>query len=157
MEEVEMQTEEIEAVGECAEVEGGAASDTEGIKISDNPSEDNEDGSEVGIDYAALAAEDLKALRSEFRELSGLTDICELDNPLRYAALRDLGLTPAEAYLATAKRQKKDNRSHLYATRTVTAAPQGSMSEAEMAAAREIFSGVSDAEIRKLYKRVSAK
>lgn len=110
---------------------------------------------EATVDYAAVVQEDIRILKEEFRELSSLSDICELDDPLRYAALRDLGLTPAEAYLATAKRQKKDNRSHLMATHTVSKSPVGSMSDAELMAAREIFDGVSDSEIRKLYRRVT--
>ena len=66
------------------------------------------------IDYAALAKEDVKILSEEFSELEGLSDITELENPLRYAALRDLGLTPTEAYLATTRRKReRDNRAHL--------------------------------------------
>ena len=117
--------------------------------------ENNSTDAENEVDYAAVVEEDIRTLREEFRELSTLTDICELDDPMRYAALRDLGLTPAEAYLATAKRQKKDNRSHLVATRAVSKSPLGSMSDAELMAAREIFDGVPDSEIRKLYKRVT--
>ena len=111
--------------------------------------------SDDGIDYAAVVEEDIKILREEFRELANLSDICELNDPMRYAALRDLGLSPIEAYLATAKRQKRDNRSHLVATRTVSAAQNGTMSDAELSAAREIFVGIPDSEIRKLYKRVT--
>ena len=157
MEEVKSEMLTAEDLTEPSEVDGTPSPEAEDSLQNDTPCEDNEEKAEVDVDYAALAAEDVKALKSEFHELSGLTDICELENPIRYAALRDLGLTPAEAYLATAKRQRKDNRSHLYATRTVASAPQGSMSESEMMAAREIFTGVSDAEIRRLYKRVSAK
>ena len=124
---------------------------------SQNPAESEEPTSAIddAVDYAAVVESDLRILKEEFRELSSITDITELNDPLRYAALRDLGLTPVEAYLATAKRQKKDNRSHLVATRTVSASQNGSMSDAELSAAREIFVGVSDAEIRKLYKRVT--
>ena len=56
------------------------------------------------IDYDEVIAKDLEILRSEFPELSGLSDITQLDNPIRYAALRDIGLDPTEAYLATTKR-----------------------------------------------------
>lgn len=108
------------------------------------------------VDYAQLAKEDLIALKSEFPELEALGDISELNNPLRYAALRDLGLTPSEAYLATAKRApKRDNRSHLSAIGTASYSQQSTMNDAEMAAARELFSDISDAEIRKLYKKVT--
>ena len=160
MQEVDMKGEETEVLGSEEIEPTGAPDETASDKaeaIDNTPCEDTEENADTEVDYAALAAEDLKALKAEFRELSGLSDISELENPLRYAALRDLGLSPAEAYLATSRRQKKDNRSHLYATRTVTSSPQGSMSEAELTAAREIFHGVSDAEIRRLYKRVSTK
>ena len=123
----------------------------ENAAIDDDPIQDAEDA----LDYAAVVEEDIRILKEEFHELAYLSDITELNDPLRYAALRDLGLTPAEAYLATAKRQKKDNRSHLIATRTLSTARVGSMTDAELSAAREIFSGVSDAEIRKLYRRVT--
>lgn len=160
MQDVDMKGEETEVL-DAEEIELPEALDEtvseKAEAINDTPCEDNEESADTEVDYAALAAEDLKVLKAEFRELSGLSDISELENPMRYAALRDLGLSPLEAYLATSRRHKKDNRSHLYATRTVTSTPQGSMSEAELTAAREIFSGVSDAEIRRLYKRVSAK
>ena len=106
--------------------------------------------------YVCALSEGNPSYRLVSPELSELGDISELNNPLRYAALRDLGLSPAEAYLATAKRSpRRDNRSHLSAIRTVSYAPQGSMSESELIAAREIFTDISDAEIRKLYKKVN--
>ena len=122
--------------------------------IETESAESTADG-EDGIDYALVVSEDLRILREEFPELSEIEDICELNNPLRYAALRDLGLSPEEAYLATSKRQKKDNRSHLFATKTVSVSRNGAMSDSELAAAREIFTDISDREIRKLYKRVT--
>lgn len=132
------------------------------VRKSDTPAaltenfEPTNESQEDAVDYARIAKEDLEALKTEFPELADIGDICELNNPLRYAALRDLGLSPAEAYLATAKRMpKRDNRSHLSAMRTVSYAPSGSMSESELMAAREIFSDISDAEIRKLYKKVN--
>jgi len=109
----------------------------------------------AAVDYAAVAREDVIALASEFPELATLKDITELNNPMRYAALRDLGLTPAEAYLATRVREKRDNRSHLYAMRGISSSHSQIMSESELMAARELFEGVSDAQIRKLYKRVT--
>ncbi|MBE6644629.1 MAG: hypothetical protein E7612_04525 [Ruminococcaceae bacterium] len=122
--------------------------------IETESAESTADG-EDGIDYALVVSEDLRILREEFPELSEIEDICELNDPLRYAALRDLGLSPEEAYLATSKRQKKDNRSHLFATKTVSVSRNGAMSDSELAAAREIFTDISDREIRKLYKRVT--
>ena len=109
---------------------------------------------EKAIDYEALILEDVKALKNEFYELSGLSDITELENPLRYAELRDLGLSPAEAYLATKKR-RDDNRSHLRAIHNVKSTHQNTMSDSELASCRELFGNISDAEIRRLYKRVT--
>ena len=120
--------------------------------------EENEQNSEseIGINYSEVERDDLAALKKEFPELSGISRITELQNPLRYGALRDLGLSPTEAYLAThGKRRGADNRSHLVASPTIASAPQGVMSEREMDAARDIFPDISDREIRKLYKKVT--
>ena len=107
-------------------------------------------------DFAELAKADMEALRLEFPELRDKSDITELKNPLRYAALRDLGLTPREAYLATSAPQVRyDNRSHLRSS-----VPSGARESAErlggseLEAARELFSGLSDRELQKLYKKV---
>ena len=111
---------------------------------------------ENAIDYSAVERDDLEALKKEFPELSGISRITELQNPLRYGALRDLGLSPTEAYLAThGKRRSADNRSHLVASPTLASASQGVISEREMEAARNIFPDISDREIRKLYKKVT--
>ena len=110
---------------------------------------------ENGVDYAELIVTDAKELADQFPELAGIKDITELENPLRYAALRDLGLSAAEAYLATSPRRKQDNRAHLRPTRSVAKSSTPLMSEAEMNAARELFDGISDSQIRQLYKRVT--
>ena len=109
------------------------------------------------IDYAELEKNDLAELSAIFPALRTKTSIAELDNPLRYAALRDLGLSPKEAYLATTEPiQREDNRSHL-----TSSVPHGAgsgssaMSPRELDAARELFSGLSDREIRKLYNKVT--
>lgn len=108
------------------------------------------------VDYERLAEEDAAELRTLFPELDTLKSITELENPLRYAALRDLGLTPEEAYLATTRRKRADNRSHLNASvPRHSSTPSSSMSEAELAAARELFPDISDAKIRSLYKKVT--
>ena len=107
-------------------------------------------------DYAAIVKADIEELSAEFSELKDLRDITELENPLRYAALRDLGLSAAEAYLATTKNRKKaDNRSHLLGMPMISSSSTGSMPDRELEAAREIFTDISDAQIRKLYKRVT--
>lgn len=111
---------------------------------------------EEETDYEALIASDVLALKAEFPELQGITDITDLNNPLRYAALRDLGLSPAEAYMATAKRRSTDTRSHLKSAHGRGAAiPTGMMTQFELATARELFPGMSDSELQRLYKRVT--
>ena len=108
------------------------------------------------IDYEALIASDVSVLRSEFPELRELRDITELNNPLRYAALRDLGLTPEEAYLATARRPAQDTRGHLRSAHgRSAAASMNMMSQHELATARDLFPDLSDSEIQRLYKRVN--
>jgi len=108
------------------------------------------------IDYSELAESDAAALRQEFSELSTLGSITELSNPMRYAELRDLGLTPREAYLATREEiPRRNNRTHLtpQVPRAATVAAEG-MTDRELSEARDLFSGLSDREIRRLYKKV---
>lgn len=108
------------------------------------------------VDYEALIASDVATLKSEFPELRGINDITDLNNPLRYAALRDLGLTPEEAYLATAKRVTQDTRSHLRSAHGRNAATTvGMMSQQELSAARDLFPGLSDSDLQRLYKKVT--
>jgi hypothetical protein len=108
-------------------------------------------------EVADILAEDVEELKREFAELSELDDITELSNPTRYAALRDLGLTPREAFLATsAPVIKYDNRSHLSGAVPRRAGSASDMLGAgELMAARELFADLSDREIQKLYKKVS--
>ena len=109
-------------------------------------------------EYARLLEEDITELKKSFPELRELSDISELEDPIRYGALRDLGLTAEEAYRATTKRAgtKTDNRAHLRSSAPRSAAsPNGNISYKDMQIARELFPGVSDAEIQKLYKKVT--
>lgn len=112
---------------------------------------------DCGVDYDEMARQDIIALKAEFPELLALGDITELDNPLRYAALRDLGLTPREAYLATSKRTvRQDSRSHLSAAAPKSAGSPGcAMSQRELEGARELFGDMSDTDIQKLYRKVT--
>ena len=107
-------------------------------------------------DYERLEREDIVELCREFPELK-IDSLTELDNPLRYGALRDMGLTPTEAYLATRKRQRANTRAHLTpAAPSGAAFGVGSMSRAELEMARELFYGMSDSQINALYKRVNS-
>ena len=120
---------------------------------NDTPGEEDK----KSTDYAALAVSDMQELIAIFPHLKGKQSVSELENPLRYAALRDLGLTPREAYLATAQPTVAyDNRSHLRSAVPIGAGALGqSMSTRELEEARELFSGLSDRDIQKLYKRVT--
>lgn len=124
--------------------------------MGDEPTNDSADG--PAVDYAAIAAADLVELKEQFPELSEYEDITEIDNPLRYAALRDLGLTPREAYLATNERHRRiDNRAHLStAVPKGAGVPRGGMSREELYRARELFGNMSDAELHSLYRKVNA-
>lgn len=127
-------------------------------EINDVAKEVAEDSAEAVPDggVSDLLANDVTELRREFSELCELGDITELNNPTRYAALRDLGLTPREAYLATGPAQRQDNRSHLRSAPTVAARrPASSMTVREWNIARALFEGLSDGEIEKLYKKVT--
>ena len=132
---------------------------TENEDVEEKPEADDSaveaKGEDVSVDYDALIAEDIATLKSAFPELSALDSITELDNPIRYAALRDLGLSAEEAYLATTKRAKRDNRAHLTTAYGKNATPPAStMSQRELSEARELFGNLSDLEIQRLYKRV---
>lgn len=128
---------------------------TETTQEEESKSESIESTANEEVDYAEIIKADTEALKARFPELSKISDVSELDNPLRYAALRDLGLTPEEAYLATRKRRIADNRSHLYPSPSVAKSEGGTIPESEMRSARELFSEMSDAEIRRLYRKVT--
>ena len=105
---------------------------------------------------AELLLEDISELKEEFFELKDLRDITELPNPTRYAALRDLGLTPAEAYLATSPQKKADTRAHLRGGVPHAAkSPVSSMTRREWQIARALFEDMSDSDIEKLYRKVT--
>ena len=143
---------------ELKELDGQSPEEKTPYSVPENNSDENppvEKNEGEVVDYETLMKEDIAELKSEFSELYGVRDISELDNPLRYAALRDLGLTPKEAYLATRKTRREDNRSHLYSSAAIRASREGSIPESELNAARELFSDMSDGEIRKLYKKVT--
>ncbi len=137
----------------------------EAVLAEEDKKEDTVSAENVGeeteseeYDYEKIIEEDLEVLRSLFPEISEITDITELENPERYAALRDLGLSQEEAYRATTKKvfAKHDTRAHLRSSAPKGAgAPRGTMSYRDMETARELFPGISDAEIQRLYKKVT--
>lgn len=147
-----------EVVVSDIEEEETKAEDTEEENAEDAANSGKSDGTEENDTYFRdLMENDIRQLREEFAELRGKRSITELENPIRYAALRDMGLSPAEAYLATSRsRRTPDTRAHLSsAVPRFASTARGSMSDSELSAAREIFTDMSDSDIRKLYKKVT--
>lgn len=101
---------------------------------------------------------DLEELREEFPELAAVESLTDVEGATRYAALRDLGLTPAEAYRATRKTPTRQNtRAHLSsAVPRMAASPREGISREELRTMRGIFGDLSDAELQRLYKKVNA-
>jgi hypothetical protein len=107
--------------------------------------------------YSRLVDEDLNTLRKSFRELKDLSELSELENPVKFARLRDEGFSAVEAYLECQRvKRTYDNRSHLRSSLPQKRMRDGlAMSKDELIAARELFPDISDAEIQKLYKSVT--
>ena len=144
--------EEVVSTEEAAYTEKEISADATEVPLDEGAGEDG-----GKIDYESLMREDLAELKREFSELGDIDSLTELSNPLRYAALRDLGLSPKEAYLATTPRKPiTDNRSHLSAavSRSMSR-PATSIPPAQLRMARELFRDMSDAEINALYRRVT--
>ncbi len=128
--------------------------------VSDADDTDNNyitDGGQIYTSYEELAAADLAELKSAFPELRSLPSIAALPKAHRFAQLRELGLCAKEAYLATGRLlSPRDNRSHLCSAVPKGAGTgMGSMKPSELSAARELFSSLSDADIQRLFRRVT--
>lgn len=121
--------------------------------LEEGLTEEVSEGEEIAAESNELDIDsDLAELASEFPE-----PITEEMLTGRYSELRALGLTPTEAYLATARRTPKfDSRSHLKTSvpRAVKS-PGGAMSRRELLEARALFSGLSDRQIEDLYRKVT--
>lgn len=127
-----------------------------GNKAADESAAAVGDGYDAAMqEYGRRAEEDARELRAMFPELSALSGITALPDPIRFAELRDLGLSAREAYLATSGGRRQDNRTHLHSAYPSPAHTPAGMSDDELRRARELFSDLSDTEIRKLYKRIS--
>ncbi len=165
----------VGGTGTAGSVGDGGAGDTVGVPTGvDNggPSEAGETGETRGADgtasenaggdgvtdYAALAADDLRRIKCMAPSLAGLTHLAELPNAMRYAALRDAGLSVEEALYAACHAfvtpQAADNRAHLRSAVPIGAAGTPSrMTAAEMREARELFGDLTEGEIERLYAR----
>ncbi|MBR5449545.1 MAG: hypothetical protein IKV43_06105 [Clostridia bacterium] len=148
----EMPTETVHAAEDAASTDATGPTDS-GIENAKT----NEKGAADTVDYQKVIDDDLNELRAAFPELEGISDITALPDVMRYATLRDLGLSATEAYLASsAKGRKRDNRAHLVTAVSRSAgAPRGAMSREELHIAKELFSDMSDTQIYDLYKRVT--
>lgn len=114
------------------------------------------DDTDSYTDYSEVASRDIEEIHTLFPESRHIQTIHSLDNPERFAELRDLGLSATEAYLATqSPRRTRDNRSHLVGSVPRGASgPSVSMSISELDNMRDVFGTLSDSEIQSLYKRV---
>ncbi len=147
-----------EALGELSPSAEDSPTAADSFEDTASSDEEKPEKTDTAAYFDSLMAEDLRALKAEFPALHKLGSITELDNPKRYAQLRDLGLSPSEAYRAsTARGISPDTRAHLTsAAPKFASTPRGMMSDAELSAARDIFDGMSDSEIKRLHKRVTS-
>lgn len=145
-------------MGTAAEPADGNGAGAESHTGSAAGESDDADATGAPVDYAALAARDLGEIKRLAPALAGLSHLAELPNALRYAALRDAGLSVEEAlhaachaYLAP---RAADNRAHLRSAVPIGAAGTPSrMTAAEMREARELFGDLTEGEIERLYAR----
>lgn len=145
-------------MGAAAEPADGNGAGAESHTGSAAGESEDADATGAPVDYAALAARDLGEIKRLAPALAGLSHLAELPNALRYAALRDAGLSVEEAlhaachaYLAP---RAADNRAHLRSAVPIGAAGTPSrMTAAEMREARELFGDLTEGEIERLYAR----
>lgn len=152
-----MEDARLEAVADTAESIPAAAPEDAAPPREEVSTPAPEVAAEDTPDYAALASADLSALKEEFMHLTSLRSLAELPDPGRYGELRELGLTPKEAYLAIGGtvRRASDNRAHLTSAVPRTSALGADLPTTEqMAEARRIFTDLSDEQIYRLYKKV---
>lgn len=130
------------------------------IPTEEQPSEKTDDSQEAQeIDYEALAREDLAEIKRLDPSYAPAAHLSELPFARRFAELRDLGLSVAEALAAASPRTGyKDGRSHLRAVASRgKSSTEGTLDRAGMKEAKLLFSGLSEGEINDLFRRVSQK
>ena len=126
-------------------------------EIEEVSEEITEETATEGGEVCDPLSEDIEELRRDFPELCGIESVTELQNPIRYAALRDIGLSPAEAYVLTSRAiPRPDTRAHLTSSVPKAAkSPDTTLSKREIEELRNIFGDISDADIYKLYRKVT--
>ena len=115
-----------------------------------------------GERFRRQAEEDLARLRRLDPETASYSHLGEMPGAIRFAELRELGLSVEEAYYAVhgANGEKptpdRGGRAHLHASVPGRAASGGvGMTVGEIEAARRLFPGLPDREIASLYRRVN--
>lgn len=112
--------------------------------------------------FRRQAEEDLARLRLIDPETAAYRHLGEMPGAIRFAELREMGLSVEEAYYAVrgAKSEKpspdRGGRAHLHASVPGRAAAGGvGMTVGEIEAARRLFPNLPDREIASLYRRVN--
>ena len=118
--------------------------------------------SDDGDAFRKQAEDDLQRLKEVAPEAAGYCHLGEMPGALRFAELRELGLSVEEAYYAVrgaggAKPvPDRGGRAHLHGSVPGRAATGGvGMTAGEIEAARRLFPGLPDREIASLYRRVN--
>ena len=152
---MEERNEELPSVPEKEEESASPSPEQEALT---DPTPPTEEESSLP-DYEAMAAEDLAAIKRLDPAYAPAAHLGELPFAHRFAELRDLGLSVAEALAAAAPRfDRYDGRRHLRAVLPRgTKSPDGGLDRDRMKEAKMLFSGMSEAEINALYRRVSQK
>ena len=143
---------------ESASPEEAGACAPEEVPAEVPPVSAAEEAPEVApVDYAVMAEEDLKEIRRLDPAYAALTHLGELPHAMRFAQLRDLGLTVEEALAASNPRFGRfDGREHLRPPtgRALTSAQEGMPGFRELEEARALFGDLDDRQIAALYRRV---
>ena len=108
---------------------------------------------------------DLEAIHAAFPETRQYKSILDIPNIRRFGEMRDMGLSPKEAYSAAnpdlvrssaaqAAKKTSSGKDHLRSVtgRSVASKGETVISGREMRSLRDLFPGMTDAQIRKLYK-----
>ena len=137
-----------------------AASEPDEPDEPDDPAQEADPAQDES--FRRQAEEDLARLRLLDPETAAYRHLGEMPGAIRFAELRELGLSVEEAYYAVrgANPEKpspdRGGRAHLHASVPGRAASGGAgMTVGEIEAARRLFPGLPDREIASLYRRVN--
>jgi hypothetical protein len=172
--------EDVDDAAEDSDDAEGAEDGTDAESGAEGNEADTDDGGEDGgqpageeqkdaPDANALKADgDVADINKAFPGL-GIKTLAGLKNLRRYGELREMGISPVEAFCATNAEMlqksaeqigagKATGKAHLQSVAKKTGARAASqMTNAERRAAREMFDEMSDADLEKLYARATRK